>query len=196
MWEWVGEIECQRERERLCNWRRSIDGEIVSWIPNQYLTSLQSKGKCMFVCFFAQMNWFLKWFKVENEQLILLVIRLQRDGFLCSFSSLFFFHPCIPGPGPDLHLPWHLPGKRPGGSWGLHRGNAGEVHGGREAEAETWPQERRGHGVVRTLRQPTDRELCASMCVGLSLGATCIDWQHNCCDVTSISVKKKALISV
>lgn len=67
------------------------------------------------------------------------------------------------GAGPDIYFSWHLPRKRAGTGWGLYGGDAGEVHGGRKAEAETRPQERRGHRVVWTLRQ-TDR-LCVYVCI-------------------------------
>lgn len=44
--------------------------------------------------------------------------------------------------------------------------------------------------MVRTLRQPTDRELYARMPAWVfALEATCIDLQCDCCDVTSISVR-------
>lgn len=74
----------------------------------------------------------------------------------CSSSFLFVFCLCIPGPEPDVYLSWHLPSKRPESSWRLHGGNAGEIHRGWEAEAETWPQERRSHRVVWTLRRFTN----------------------------------------
>lgn len=74
----------------------------------------------------------------------------------CSSFFVFVFCLCIPGPEPDVYLSWHLPSKRPESSWRLHGGNAGEIHRGWEAEAETWPKERRSHRVVWTLRRFTN----------------------------------------
>uniref|UniRef100_A0A3B3CHV5 Large ribosomal subunit protein uL23m n=1 Tax=Oryzias melastigma TaxID=30732 RepID=A0A3B3CHV5_ORYME len=52
------------------------------------------------------------------------------------------------GSRPDLHFPRPLPREDPGPRRGLHGGDAGQVHGGRKAAAETGPQERGGHRVV------------------------------------------------
>lgn len=84
-----------------------------------------------------------------------------------SINSLFCCWLCISGWRPDVCLPWYLPGKAQHTSRGFRGRDAGEVHGGREAEAETWPEERRGHRVVRTLRRLT---YCVCVCGG---GAGC-----------------------
>lgn len=83
--------------------------------------------------------------------------------FKLKFFSVLSVFASSSGAGPDIYFSWHLPRKRAGTGWGLYGGDAGEVHGGRKAEAETRPQERRGHRVVWTLRQ-TDR-LCVYVCI-------------------------------
>lgn len=144
----------REKKEHLCNWKRSMDGRsVLNSISVSHISA--KKGKCKL--FIGPVNHFILLNHLKNKPNSSCY---EVVTWWFSFLIFSFFHPCIPGPEPDIHLPWHLPWKRPESSRGIHGGNAGAVHGGWEAEAETGPQERRGHWVVRTLIWPTDSELC------------------------------------
>jgi len=105
--------------------------------------------------------WYFSWGK-KKRQLFKLGGKTKLSQLIFLFMLSFLVTPL--GTEPDIRLPWHLPRKGPDAGGGLHGGDAGQVHGGRKAEAETRPQERRGHWVVWTMKRSADGEFSSRMC--------------------------------
>ena len=76
-------------------------------------------------------------FLVEKLLRISVILEQEQLAYFFFANLCLFFSIAPPGTGPDIHLPRHLPGKGSDSGGGLRGRDAGEVHGGREAEAET-----------------------------------------------------------